>query len=311
MPSQSDVPSVQPYLSFPAEQSLIAPGVFRDVSIFCFVLQADYQVQRNLCQTFLNGPARGQASYSPLGLVLLAFAHFGSVASADPDWGTLSYTDVGFWVPLANAATAPIALFPPFIFVDSPAALITGREAFGLPKQLGRFQMPRSIAEASADERGRFRAEVVGTLTAGGANDWRTIATVDPVAGAARGDPASVTSVIERMIAPGSLPGPGGAAELLSRLAAVPVVGIKQFRDIASPASACYQAIVEAPVSFVETLGQPEIVFDGFDLRLMDLDSHPVAAALGIQPDTQRVPVAFHFQAAMRMDVGTVVWRAS
>jgi hypothetical protein len=254
------------------------------------MLKADYQAQYNLCQTYLNGPAQGQTSYSPFGLVLLAFAHFGSVASAEPDWGTISYTDVAFWVPLANASTAPIALFPPYIFVDSPAALITGREAFGLPKQLGRFQMPMSLADASAGERGRFRAEVAGGV---------------------RGDAAKVISVIERMVAPGSLPGPGGLAELLARLAVVPVLGLKQFRDIESPESACYQAIVEAPVRFVETLGPPDIVFDGFDLRLMDLDSHPVAATLGIQPGTQRIPLAFHLRAAMRMDAGTLVWRAS
>jgi len=311
MPSEQDTPIARPYLPFPAEQSLVAPGLFRDVSISCFMLKADYQAQYNLCQTYLNGPAQGQTSYSPFGLVLLAFAHFGSVASAEPDWGTISYTDVAFWVPLANASTAPIALFPPYIFVDSPAALITGREAFGLPKQLGRFQMPMSLADASAGERGRFRAEVVGTLTAGGANDWRTIATVEPVAGGVRGDAAKVISVIERMVAPGSLPGPGGLAELLARLAVVPVLGLKQFRDIESPESACYQAIVEAPVRFVETLGPPDIVFDGFDLRLMDLDSHPVAATLGIQPGTQRIPLAFHLRAAMRMDAGTLVWRAS
>jgi hypothetical protein len=296
------------YVDFPGEQSLRAPGDLEDTRFFYFVLRADEGRLRALCDRYLNAPSGGQLAYAPLGVVLLAFSHVERLRSADPSRGTITYKDIAFWVPVWGGKTKPLCLFPPFIFVDDASTMATGREVFGLPKQLGRFEMPLSYEGLSRARKPEFRAEVVGTLQPGGQNDWRTLLTVQQVTKEETSDSQQFFSALQRMLLPSAL------RELtvpswLSHLGAVPVVGLKQFRDAASSGSACYQAVVEAPLSTKKVLVPPRFLFDAFELRLMDVPSHPVADVLGLSPDPQRVPLAICFQSTMQMDPGTVVWR--
>ncbi len=76
----------------------------------------------------------------------------------------------------------------------------------------------------------------------------------------------------------------------------VPMLFLKQFRDIAFPDSACYQAIVEAPIEFsgvwTPMFGQRYV------LNLRKFDSVPIWRELGIPTDTP-VEVEYAFRAEM------------
>jgi Acetoacetate decarboxylase (ADC) len=295
------------YIEFPGEQTLRPPGDCGDTRFFYFLLRADHDRLRALCDRYFNEPSGGACSYEPLGIVLLAFTHVERLSSADPLRGTITYKDIAFWVPVWGGKTASLCLFPPFIFVDEAGTLVTGREVFGLPKQLGRFQMPlrfEDLAEAPAPA---FRAEVAGTLEPGGPVTWHTLVTVDQIAKEEGADHGRLLSLLEKLLVPEHLRS-FKVPDWVSHLTAVPALGLKQFRDASEPERACYQAIVEAPLSIVELFGPPKILFDAFEVTLMNLSSHPVAQILGLSDEPQRVPVTFYFEATMRMGTGTVVW---
>jgi len=300
------------YVELPGEQSLLPPGTFENTRFFYFVLPADEQRLRALCDKYFNVPSGGQLSYHPLGVVLLAFTHVDRLTSAEPARGGITYKDIALWVPVwgGHARAKPLCLFPPFIFVDDASTMATGRELYGLPKQLGRFQMPLDLAAMNAAAAPQFRAEVVGTLQPGGHNDWRTLLTVEKTAAGALGRFEQFVAKMDKLLLPAALQ-KFDVPAWLQHLTSVSALGLKQIRDAAQPGKACYQAAVEAPLSMVQLTLPPSFFFDAFELTLMDVPSHPIAAVLGLQPGVQRVPLAIHFAATMRMDAGATVWKAA
>jgi acetoacetate decarboxylase len=300
---------MRPYVEFPGEQSLRTPGVFENTRFFYFVLPADQARLQDVCDRFLNAPSGGAVDYKPHGVVFLAFSHVERLVSGDPDRGTIRYKDIAFWIPVSGGATKPFCLFPPFIFVDDAATIVTGREVFGLPKQLGRFAMPLRLEDLASAPKPEFRAEVSGTLLPGGMDDWRTLLTIEQIGSEAHSDEKRFFSALKKMLLPSALKD-FDVPSWLSHLTAVPTVGLKQFRDAANPERACYQAIVEAPLTTVRLHGRPRFLSNAFELTLMDVPSHPVAERLGLSPDPQIVPLTIYFEATMRMDAGTVVWSA-
>jgi hypothetical protein len=87
---------------------------------------------------------------------------------------------------------------------------------------------------------------------------------------------------------------------------------LKQFRDVACPSKACYQAIVEAPLDVHEATAGYEPLDPGlFEVTVRDWDSHPMASELGVQRDTPLpVQVAFRAQLDFDVELGFEVWRA-
>jgi hypothetical protein len=298
---------MRPYIDFPGEQALQPPGLLEHTHFFYFVLPADNDRLRALCDRYLNAPTGGREDYKPHGFVLLAFTHVERLGSADPQRGTITYKDIALWVPVSGGETRPFCLFPPFIFVDAAATIVTGRELFGLPKQLGRFSMPIRLDDLADMAAPQFRAEVFGTLLPGGPNEWHPLLTVEQIGREQHTDERRFFKALGGMLR-GSLLSAFDVPRWLQHLTSVPTVGLKQFRDATNPGQACYQAIVEAPLSTVELHGLPRFMPDAFALTLMNVASHPVADVLGLSPETQIVPWTIYFEATMRMDAGTVVW---
>ena len=57
----------------------------------------------------------------------------------DADW--VSEVELGFWVPVSRIVYGRRSpgFYLPFVFNDSPASVVTGREVYGYPKQLATF----------------------------------------------------------------------------------------------------------------------------------------------------------------------------
>jgi hypothetical protein len=289
------------YIPFPGEQSLMPPGTFSDTRFFYFFLKADPGRLQALCDRYFGG----RIPYRALGTVALAFTHVEELVGAEPERGRITYKDIAFWVPVWHER---LCLFPPFIYVDEAATMVTGREVFGLPKQMGRFKMPVHIDELPHTSAPEFSADVRGTLQACGPVNWRRLVEVrrhPTVAGPAG---AFVGQIFDKIVdqfhddsgKPGITP-PTGPTTLRS-------VGFKQLRDAAEPTRACYQSIVEAELETVKVHGgQP--LLDDFDVTLFDVPSHPVASELGLVAGTQRATHAFYLNATMRMQPGHEIWR--
>jgi hypothetical protein len=306
------------YTAFPGELTLLPPGHFRDTSFFYFFLRADQARLQACCDRYFNdrlATSGSSLSYRSLGCVMLAFSHVEELKSADPAAGTTRYKDIAFWVPLIATHTGGLprlCLFPPAIFVDEAATMVTGRELFGLPKQLGRFQMPLAPAELSGFAAPQFRLEVMGTLQPGGLRDWRTYATIAAHPDVARPSLLSrAATALSELTAIFDLPSVFDGVSLPDALGSSRTLGLKQFRDATRPQESCYTAIVEAPLRMKQLVDQPHFFRDAFELELEaePVPSHPICNELGLQRGRQRVPAAIYFRAHMEMDAAQVVWR--
>ena len=104
----------------------------------------------------------------------------------------------------------------------------------------------------------------------------------------------------------------GKEIELVTELMASPMlVFLKQFHDATCPTKACYQAIVEAPLSV-----HAQATFQPLDAQLYRIAfgnyaSHPLASDLGVTPDSPLAPaLAFNAHFDFDIDLGYEVWRA-
>jgi hypothetical protein len=162
-----------------------------------------------------------------------------------------------------------------------------------------------------------------GNLQANPFAQWDTpepdvVITVDPdeTPAAPSGKPAWAKTPI--LTADVAMPPPLPRGDVLGALVNNPtLVFLKQFRDVQCPTKACYQAIVEAPLS-IAVGGTSAPSFSPldpsqFDVAIADWASSPVVSELGLGPAEQLQQVEAAFQARFSFDVlpGLEVWRGS
>lgn len=96
-------------------------------------------------------------------------------------------------------------------------------------------------------------------------------------------------------------------ALLLSHLAfgRVPVILLKQFRDVADPRRACYQAIVEAEQDIVRFSGGG-LLAGRWHVAVEELDGEPLRRELGIRPTV--ADLAFQLRLTFRIRAGRTLW---
>jgi hypothetical protein len=86
----------------------------------------------------------------------------------------------------------------------------------------------------------------------------------------------------------------------------VPMVFLKQFRDVTQPKAACYQAIVEANAT-INGFSGAGFLPGGWDLRMQSYASVDMPAHLGFLP-RQRLDLGFYVYFSFSMDLGKEVW---
>ncbi len=274
---------------------------------YAFLIEADWDALVATCDRAFAEPSGGAVvvrPIMPLVAVVAADIRRGQ-ASAPPDrdkgWST--ERDLGFWIPCARGrldgdgdlAVDQVGWYQPYLFIDNPAAVFTGRETFGFAKAFATCDVP-----GHRDDPSRFRVttQVIERFAPSARAEigelYRLERTDDGPLGTLE---STFDNVLEafvkvearlllRALGPGRVPRPTFA--LLRNLydglrdGLVPMFFLKQFRDVADPTTACYQAIVEAPCRLGAWRGGgylPEHV-----LTIRDVDSHPIARDLGL-PD--------------------------
>jgi hypothetical protein len=120
----------------------------------------------------------------------------------------------------------------------------------------------------------------------------------------------AASRVLDTLVGRGLIAAPD---QLIGEMATNPtLVFLKQFRDAACPTKACYQAVVEAPLSVNPlTASYHELDEDLFEVTLADCESHPIATELGVLGGTAPSPqVAFRATLDFDIELGLEVWRA-
>jgi hypothetical protein len=322
------------YVDIDGNNTPLQPYTAHNVTMYSFALQADIDRLQAICDQQLN--LGGPVSYRPLGpFAFFVAAIMGPVVPVSPlAW--IDEKDFGFWVPVVAGTTAGgefralrPAFFIPYLWVDEYLAAQTGREVFGYPKAVGRLVNPSAPEHASEFSIDALVSPEPGPPGAPAARwQWRRLVTAARRAGGPWGSLAgeirsiaelggAVLAAIARDLGH-ALPAPSLALlRALGRDALaleVPMVFLKQFRDVADGSMACYQAIIESSNRMTHDPVRAGILHGDWDLAIEQFATVRLIDRLGlrVRQSDGKVPAAFHFWVSFTFtaEAGQVIWRA-
>ena len=311
------------FVSIPGDPTAPAPIELLGVNLWSFPLQADLAALQALCDQLVATPSGGAVRFHPLlpmvfmGITEFPNAFFPAVGAH----GRARERELSFGIPglyLSRTGAFPeigFAALMPFLFLDNPVAIATGREEFGFFKQAGKLQLPGDPGSNG------FAVDVYGVKKFDPETFWgetRLLTLTDTGAAAAAdiglpwADVADagrkLTEALFRAAGDGVAKLAGEAAPLAGlALGHLSQVFLKQFRDIADGTRACYQAVTLA--RYAVTGLHSVSLANRYRMELNPLDSSPVAAVLGLDHPTE-TNVGVKVVMDMRLEPGRELWRA-
>jgi hypothetical protein len=320
-----------PYVERASKQTFIPPYLAKNARIYGFILRSDFDVLQALCDTALNRPTGGNTDYRPaLPLVFLTFADIESLSSINPPdsrVGWLPERDVALWVLTVTVSKKGgiefadgIAFYQPYLFVDAPQALLTGREVQGFPKEYSTVDMTRKDGYPGPMS---VRTHVFPEFSPTTECQVRELMTVSQVPGSAAGMDLSRFGTMAELLAavwkelrsgeePIAVPDLKFMFSLGEELlkAEVPCVFLKQFRDVVDGSRACYQAVVGVPMRITGFHGAG-LMPGRYSLDLANFQSHPIASNLGLTPPAMASMLGGYIDIDFVIDRGSVIWEAA
>lgn len=315
------------YVSFRGhgEVSIAAPGVFNDSYSTLFFVRADPARTQALVDKILNAASGGAVRYDVLGPFAAAnFLSVGRCISTTEQFGWIPYKEASLWLPVIERRRGHLPrllVWMPYMFPDAMIPIACGRESWGFAKSWGRVTAPTACSGHTA-----FQAETMlfrqlssdceGVLAplltvesgaAGQGGLWKTLKDLVDDAG----------DVLKGLMEPGGLvDGVVALADAAAMLltGTVPVINLKQFRDVADSGKACYQALVTCPMHINDFRGAWPLLGD-WTLKVADgYASHQVVEDFGFPTDGTTADVHVDLAVTVHMDFqanpGKVVWQA-
>lgn len=307
-----------PYVERDDEIVYRAPYLQKDVFLSSFIVGSPRDKQQAILDQQLNNlcggkPYRYRAVLDNVALVL---ADIGQVRSTDPrdsQRGWVHEVDVCWWILAAAEVDGKIdhlVWFIPYIWVDNPYTMATGRETFGFPKSFSWSRIPTSPSDITdllwAD------ALVLETYTPQTEVSRQRILELqlgkhDPITEIVDGIKAFeavLEHVFKHTISDAIL-----AAKMMAEVLSgkMPVVYLKQFRDVIDPTAACYQAIIESNTTVHGFHGAGLLPF-GFNLKTFPMASVDVAGHLGFD-NTTSIEIAMWAKLDFSVDLAREIWR--
>ncbi|MBW4678672.1 MAG: acetoacetate decarboxylase family protein [Microcoleus vaginatus WJT46-NPBG5] len=332
------------YIERASEQCFRQPFDIKGTNLYGFVLEGSLHKLQQLCDKYLNNPANGKVHYRPAThYIILTFGTLESLSSRDQpdrDRGYIDEQEVVIWMlTMAGQQIGPVfkvdrmAWFVPYIFVSNSPALVSGREVYGIPKELGGFQIPPAKTEP---ELFTLHAHTWKTLTAQTEAKWEKLIEVSHIKKNSEAQSPkiwatyneAVRDIAELLLGDNNtieVPGLGLPIHLLEYLieAEVPVVMLKQFRDAEDGKKACYQAILEIPMKLSRFRGGRLLslgdLSEKFKVSIYNFASHPIVSELGLvrgqlpaeDPINLPVKLAFELNFDFTVEDAKVIWKAS
>ncbi len=146
------------------------PGPLRceGVTQWCFPLEADRDRLESLCRRVFTEPTGGAIDIRPLGShVILTLGRVARIVSEQSRFATMGYSPEGqsaIWIPVARVRAdgeTPVAgqmlMFTPYMWVDNPISLASGRDMYGFSTAFGWVDLP-----SQGDEETAFGLDVFG-----------------------------------------------------------------------------------------------------------------------------------------------------
>lgn len=314
------------YIVRGGEQTLCPPFFVKDVQTHSFILQADGEALRALCDRNLNAPMRSLSGAAPLleyrpmsSFVLLSFSHLTATHAQNPPQAWVEEHEAILWI-LTMAGHEEhgvfivdhLAWFTPYVFVDSPWAMLTGQMVYGFGKEIADVTLaqtpddPFSVDTTVVD---RFGYDSEATM--------QRLLTLRRVEARAGTHPELqtledvVTTILKRLpsehhsfVLP-DLHFLTSTAEYLVH-GRMPMVLLKQIRDVADGGRACYQAIIEFDIA-MQNIRAPQISFDAFALDIAAFESHPIVREFGFAGPTVPTVLSASMTYDLTLGLGRVV----
>jgi hypothetical protein len=243
----------------------------------------------------------------------LCIAQIGEIRSLHADYaerGKTSEIDAAIWVPLMSFRRIGSALVPrgiawlmPYVFVDSAAALATGREVYGFNKALAEVSLTR-------DHRGLTNASIASTVLkthrAGETTQSAEVFRIERTRAA--NDSGLLWKSAEELFQ--SVMRRSASKAAPNAFNEINMVFLKQFRDAVDPTKACHQSIVEVPATISSFRGGGRL--DGeYRVELSNFASHPMLDDLGLEPGPLTPSYGFWMDYDFCVGSGKEVWRAA
>jgi hypothetical protein len=268
-----------------------------------FLAEADRDRLDALCRRVFAEPSGGEVDLRPLGShVLITLGRIERIVSEVAPFERMGSSPEGqaaVWVPLVR--NEELLLFTPYMWVDNPISLASGREMYGFAKAFGWLELPGSDpAPAGLDVFGM-------DFDRDESPSRRPLLRLEP---GKRVEPAELawTGLLDlaRHLR--------GAVEAGLRLAesivddvrrnAVRQAFLYQARSPADGRRAALQQLTEVAYRVLRFSGRP--LGHEFRLTVSPLDSHPLGAELGLADQTIRY--AFRAESDFVVEPGRVLW---
>jgi hypothetical protein len=320
---------MNPYMARPASLEACQPGVMLNAQIYCFGLGGDLAAIDSCADRYLNAAPASTLKYkAALDVVMLTFMDaekLMSVATGPGDaYGWVHDVECAFWVLLAAGTEDASGEFHPqrlvwwmpYVIVDTSVAMVTGREVWGFPKDVGTFHVPPAPTTSPALLAVDTRVfPTIDPSTQGTVQRLVTVEQRQPPPGVLEQLWEDVTEVgrgLKTVLVEGAELGEGKELlELAMELAhfSVPVTNLKQFRDCADGSKACYQALVESTCT-VNKIHGGGFLSGKYDVTIGEFASHPIVTDLGLAGSRTTAQFATWVRQDFEAATGTTVWEA-
>jgi uncharacterized protein with NAD-binding domain and iron-sulfur cluster len=303
----SNVPT---YVEHGGDLVLRPPFLHTGVRFDCFWLRARRERLHALVDRLFVRPSGGAVGVEPLSDgVALVVARIDRITSLDPvhaGLGGLSEIDVAFWIPVRVTVGAErgVRWVIPYLFVDNPYALATGRELYGFKKTLGRFELPERDASPrgyAVDAWGLDRPDPRGRV------ELRRLFAVERTDSNTPGVRGTLRESL-RLACLAPLLGSRGHGANLVNERSTPILFLRQLRSAARPTEAAHQEILEAHVR-VRGVPRVSLLPGDWRARMAPSVTHPIAEDLGFSAE-EPVLGAFRAEFDCVAEAGRTLWSA-
>ncbi|MBY6014211.1 NAD(P)-binding protein [Qipengyuania gaetbuli] len=300
------------------------PGTItlNNTTMWAFLLDADYDLMAGYCHRMFDEPSGGAVKVRPMGsTMMMSIVDILTGRFVDePQMGWSPERELTFWIPAVRVekrggkeVATHFDMVMPYLVLDNPVAIASGREIFGYAKQKGWITLPGD--EGNND--GALSVDLFATKAFGkGAQQARhrllTLSSPGEEDSGILGKVGSFGEAAKALFHHlGARKGGwhnslGLDLEIIgdALYRRVPQLFLKQFRDVHDGNRACYQAITEAMGEVTKFDAFPKLVT--FDMGLDHLDSSPVASDFGIAPRQKVRGVRIAYD--MTILPGRVLW---
>jgi len=315
---------VAEYVEYGSLASVPGPLHCQGVTQWCFPLKADPERLTDLCSRVFAGPSASAEEIRPLGShVTLTLGRIERIVSEQEPFTSMGWaaeSQAAVWIPVGRVhidGERPIAqdllMFTPFMWVDNPISLVSGREMYGFPKAMGWFDLPAPGAEAEA-----LGLDVFGMQKYDSDEEARRQPLVRITRGPREHELADVawSTLLHvgrhlRELAEGEHRASVGlgwefAEHVVENLRAgnVKQLFLRQARAIEDGALATLQQVTEASYHMIKVGGAP--LGHEYHVELSALASHPLVAELGVT--SQSTAFAFRTESEFVLERGSVIW---